>query len=176
MANVVRTPRPLLRPYEPQPSTHAARSLARCASFVAHITWICRAFTGVQESLSTGDATRIRYGPSKRERAAVAAQSCGRRPSRRPRPRSHIQLTYAAPRARACAGIVVAGGSRCCSRLRPGACGRLRVLAALGDDGDLGQALGTAAGTAGARQAGGSGAFPVPSPALEERRGRGGLA
>ena len=34
----------------------------------------------------------------------------------------------------------------------------------------------TAAGTAGARQAGGSGAFPVPSPALEERWGRGGLA
>ena len=68
-----------------------------------------------------------------------------------------------------------------------GACGRLRVLAALGDDGELGQALGTAAGTAGARQAGGSGrpahslsvcAFlPQPEePLLEERWGRGGPA
>ena len=46
------------------------------------------------------------------------------------------------------------------------------MLAALGDDGDLGQALGTAAGTAGARPAGGSSDILVPPPAFEERWGR----
>ena len=53
MANAVRSPRRLFRPHETHASTHAARARARRASFVAHITWICRAFTGVQVSLST---------------------------------------------------------------------------------------------------------------------------
>ena len=115
MANACVSPRRLFRPYESHASTHAARARARCASFVAHITWICRAFTGVQVSLSTGDAPRSRYGSSKRDGAAEAALSCVRRPSRRPRPCSRIQLTSAAPRACARAGVVVACGSRCCS-------------------------------------------------------------
>ena len=72
MANAVRSPRRLFRPYESHASTHAARARARCASFVAHITWICRAFTGVQESLSTGDAPRSRYGSSNGYRLAYS--------------------------------------------------------------------------------------------------------
>ena len=108
MANAVRSPRRLSRPYETHTSTNTARARARCASFVAHITWICRACTGVQDSPSTGDAPRSRYGSSKREGAAVAARLSGRHPSRRPRPRDRIQLTCAAPRVRVCAGIIAA--------------------------------------------------------------------
>ena len=48
------------------------------------------------------------------DRAAEAALSCDRRPSRRPRPCSRIQLTCAALRACARAGVVVACGLRCC--------------------------------------------------------------
>ena len=146
MANACVSPRRLFRPYESHASTHAARPRARCASLVAHITWICRAFTGVQESLSTGDAPRSRYGSSKGEGAAVAARSCGRHPSRRPRPRDRIPLTCAAPRACARAGSSLLGAARCCCGAA-GACVRLQAVGALEFDGARGQALrGTWAG------------------------------
>ena len=54
------------------------------------------------------------------------------------------------------------GAARCCCGAA-GACVRLQVVGALEVDGARGQALGTAAGTAGARPASGSGALPLPS-------------